>query len=294
MTWTLAGTTSNTSTSYPANWREVFRTYLNTRTGWSCTEAADNTGRTLMTYTFTDVRTNAPHTFYMYHNNQYIRRCSTFNSTPGDTTTDTYAQATIYQSSPTSGQVWRIWYSSENPRAMLVTFGKRNLMWFDGFSEAYVMPGELPRSSWLADGSQEDTSAFWTPSFPGTPIYHGAPHTSGTGTQLYATSGWQHNGYNGTLGPAMYDNTPIYSTSASSQHLDEYSVWLYSVNNADVRFHSPDADSTANSHGYSSGNNNGAVILSNNRYWLRRNSDLAQNSWIFDFGDTEPDFSQTA
>ena len=37
----------------------------------------------------------------------------------------------------------------------------------------------------------------------------------------------------------------------------------------------------------------GALILSSNRYWLRKNANLSENSWIFDFGDTEPDFSKT-
>lgn len=294
MTWTLAGTTSNTSNSYIANWREVFRTYLNTRTGWSCTEAPDSTSRTLCTYTFTDVRTNAPFTFYSYNSNQYWGRCSTFNGTPGDKTTDTRARDTLYTTSPTTGQVWRIWYSSENPRAMLVTFGKAILMWFDGFSQAYVMPGTQDRADWLASGAVDDSSSWWGPAFIQVPMFHGAPHETGSGSADYVTSGWQHNGLNGTLGPAMYDNIPIYSTYDGNHHLDDYSVWLYSVNQADVRFHSPDAGSTLYSHGYSLGNSASALILSNNRYWLRRDASLIRNSWIFDFGDTEPDFSKTA
>ena len=295
MTWTLAGTTSNTSTSYITNWREVFRTYLNTRTGWSCEEASDSTSRTLCTYTFTDVRTNAPFTFYSYHNNEYWRRCSTFTTTPGDKTSTAYGTTNIYSTNPAAGEVWRIWYSDQNPRSMLVTYGRYILAWFEGTPEAFISPGSLPRSTWLADGSAPDTSTWWTPAFTGGPYLHGAPHTPANSGSARLTCAIQHGGLYSKLPPAMYDNAPIWTTKETAYLAPyEYSQWIFSINQADVRYHAPgdtDALSSANANGYKA-TDPGALILSNNRYWLRRNANLSENSWIFDFGDTEPNFSR--
>ena len=295
MTWTLAGTTTPGVTDDTALWNEVFRTYLNTRTGWTAVEAPDSTSRTLITYTFTDSRTNTPFTQYSFYSSSYWRRCSTFNTTPGDKTTDNNGSISLYSTNNPAGEVWRIWYSDQNPRSMLVTFGRYVLAWFEGTPEAFISPGTQPRSTWLADGSAPDTSTWWTPSFTSVPNSHGAPHTNGSSGSARLTCTIQHGGANSKLPPAMYDNAPVWTTEDNSYFAPfEYSQWIFSINQADVRFHAPgDTGSlkTTNPHGYKS-TNPGTLILSNNRYWLRKNSDLAENSWIFDFGDTEPTFSK--
>ena len=66
------------------------------------------------------------------------------------------------------------------------------------------------------------------------------------------TTGWQFNGFDyDNLGAALYDNMPIYTTTDSGNgRLDEYSSWLYSINHADVRFHSPNGGSENAAHGF--------------------------------------------
>lgn len=294
MTWTLAGTTTPGVIDDNALWTEVFRTYLNTRTGWTAVEAPDSTSRTLITYTFTDKATNTPFTQYSYHNSQYWRRCSTFNTTPGDKTTDSTASLNLYATNNPAGEIWRIWYSDVNPRAMLVTYGKYVLAWFEGTPEAFISPGAQPRSTWLADGSAPDTSSWWSPAFTDAPYLGGAPHSSGSSGVYRLCCSIQHGGGNSKLPPAMYDNAPIWTTGDTNYlTLTGYSQWMFSINQADVRYHAPgdtNAFTQSSSYGYKA-TNPGALILSNNRYWLRRNSNLAENSWIFDFGDTEPNFS---
>ena len=150
MTWTLAGTTTNTLTNYADLYKEVFTTYLSTREGWSVTQGASNESVYHLNYTFQNTFSNEQHTFYMLWNgSRYLYRNNyTYTTTPGDNEASNSFAQNLYNVNVNEGEVYRVWYSTENNRTMMVTYGKRILMFCPGPSEAFVL--SKGQANWVA------------------------------------------------------------------------------------------------------------------------------------------------
>lgn len=300
MVWQLAGTTSGTSTTVGVNWKEVFQTYLSTRTGWTAVDHPSNASHTALTYTAKNLITNTDYTWY-YHKNSnspYFAETGTYTTTPGDSTSNNYPYASLYNSSLSSGTVFRIWYSTENDRDMLVTYGQRVLLWMGSQAEYWVWPGP---ENYAWDGSATRDSFCPLPASNGSGflVRHAPVQTTTNSSTYYGVPLATHQGYSGIQSqtPMMFSAFTMITTGDSSNpyYPNNYSLPYTTFNQADVKYH---CSSTGASIAYGTGfphqtSENQLLVLYQGNYYLRTEGDTNQNSFMLDFGPTEPNFSAT-
>ena len=220
---------------------------------------------------------------------------ATYTSVPGDTgsdTTNAWGTATAWSAFPGD---WRIWASSTDPEAILVTKAKSVVFYWPGPAEWNLRIDQ----NW--DGSADDNSACFGP-FIGQAYANllsgNYPAISGSSTSEYMmTSDIGHTAFDWTImsGGPYYLVTGVQwltSASTSNNYPTASSNIAIPRTGADTAWYLPDTNSSNNRYLCVDASDWTVLFESNqSKYWLLGTASLNRQAIAFNMGDTEPDFS---
>lgn len=306
MTWTKAGTTSSAHLNAGDHWREVFDTYLSTRTGWTVDTPPGEPNLRRLSYTFTNNWTGADKTFYYLFKyrlspldgqDQYILYPNNdrYTTTPGDNYTyfNDDRDNTQLSTLSASGTHWHVWYSDQNDRAILVTYGSSIQFCWYGFESGNFC---LPEAVWTGDGTDDAAvrgdGILMPHVYNWGMVYHGWPLVNQAG------SGWVYplQPYQGAtskqVNSAFVDSSPIWGVAYDQiQASDNQWTPLFQSTQNDVLMECPQAETVIT-------NPCVAVlqtIQSEAKFYLRGKHDefntLTKSALLFLMGDSAPDLS---
>ena len=283
----------------------LFDTHLPTKTGWTISAHPDATsykrsvklslpspwanGSNASSYWWVSWNTTTPNSWTWYED-------ATYTTVPGDLGTDTTnASSTSTQWSGFPG-AWRIWASSTDPQAVLVTKGKMVVMFWPGPTEWFLREDQ----NW--DGTTDTKGSCWGPYIGqsyGQLMCNNYPFTTGSNSSEYQmTVDVGHNTINWSgLGGGPYWLIPgvrwISSVSTTSNYPTSDSNPAFPRSGADIAWYLPDANTETNRELTISPAQAWSVMFETNssKYWLMGSSDISKQCLALDMGASEPDFS---
>ena len=220
---------------------------------------------------------------------------ATYTTVPGDLATD----ASTGYSGPiwsTSGH-WRIWESSTDPNAILVTKGKVVYFFWPGPSQWLARPD----LNW--DGSTDYQGSFFGPYIATTYrqlMCANRPYGDGGSTTEYQMT--VDVGYAGSTGVSILGGGPYWlvpglgfmaSVSTTTNAPEVGSMVAFPRTGADMAWFLSD-NNTVNGRNLATSNNVPWTLLyesNSGKYWLLGTSDLSREAMALDMGTSEPDLS---
>ena len=309
MTWSLLNeiVTDGTTTQLTDTvWPYHYDTALAGRTGFTVAAHPDaSSTKRIFSYTAPNPKKSGSDSTRHYWaswtaNYIYVYGDTTYTTTPGDLATYTgYATYTPnWNFAPGFGN-YRWWTSDQNPRALLMTVGKRMGWYWPGFTEwALDVRGE---DVW--DGTNASAGMQWPMPFSGGGNY--GAHCFGdrgqffdSTTARYMYPRWSIGDY-GTM-ETVYPNPTLFTEpdfwfydSNSNPNVHSYAV-APSVG-TDVAGYWPGSvfSTTSEQEAVGTINQQGQVILdtNTNKYWYIGMASTDFKSFAWDMGLTEPDMS---
>ena len=283
----------------------LFDTHLPSKTGWTVSAHPDASsfkrsvklslpspwkgGADAACYFWVTWSNTGPTTWTWYED-------STYTTTPGDLGNDTsnsWGTATAWSSF--TGD-WRIWESSTDPQAVLVTKGKKPVMFWPGPTQWFLRDD----TNW--DGTSDTNGSCFGPYIAqayGQLMCANYPHSFGTSSSEYVmTTDIGHTATDwSALGGGPYWLLPgvqwMTSPSTTSVYPQSASILALPRTGADIAWYLPDANTDQNREFETASGVPWTLLFesNNSKYWLMGTSDLSRQALAFDMGATEPDFS---
>lgn len=284
-----------------------FDTYLNGKTEWTVSSHPDtlaykrsvsitlpspwNGGNNVSSYFWLTWGSTTNPVNYTWYEDE------TYTTVPGDLGTSTLnAWTNNAQWSNFTGD-WRIWESSTDTSAILVTKGKQVTFFWPGPSEWMARPD----NSW--DGSSNNGGSCYGPYIASVwpqLINQNYPVTDGNVSSDYIMTVDFGSGYTSDksgLGGGPYWLIPgvqwMSSTGTSSNYPTPQSSAAFPRTGADIAWYFSDTNNNVNRHLTSNVSAPWTLLFESNqsKYWLLGSSDLNRQCLALDMGAVEPDFS---
>ena len=284
----------------------LFDTYLNGKTEWSVSAHPDssaykrsvsislpspwNGGSNVSSYFWVTWGSTSPSSWTWYED-------GTYTTVPGDLGTysiNAWSSSSLWTNF--SGD-WRIWESSTDTNAVLVTKGKQVIFFWPGPSEWMARPD----NSW--NGSSDNSGSSFGPYVASTwpqLINGNYPVTDGNNTADYTMTVDVGTGYTtdkSGLGGGPYWLIPgvqwMSGTSTSSNYPSTHSSAAFPRTGADIAWYFSDTNNDVDRHLTANTSSSWTLLFESNgsKYWLIGSSDLNKQCLALDMGTSEPDFS---
>lgn len=309
MAWTNVYTaTGGSDTEAETFWTYFLDTYLNSKEEWTVTAHPNGDGNyRSVQITRPNIYDNgADSTCHMwvrfygsigwYEWRWYFDR--TYTTTPGDLGTYTSTVSTMTRDWHDFSGSFRVWESSTDPRAILVTKGKWIAFYWPG-PENWMLkqdeewnngnrPGDISGSAQL--GPYVGSAAYQGPITCGYPVttstyaYGMVPDFGGNASQVGQTTPPE---------PLMLAGVSFFTNTGSNSYPGISSIQLFPRTGTDVLVWDPAETSTDDDRYFADATTAGVLMFntSDNKYYLTGDSDLSKRFCVFDMGTTEPDFS---
>lgn len=298
MTWTLAHTIADTSTTASQGAADAAAYLLDTvmpAKGFTVSAHPDASAfKRVMSYTLNNDITGSTYTLRWWasygsttSSNQFtVYDDPTYTTTPGDLANNSSfgSNWTVSSSYVGAGKSWKFWNSDQNANAILVTRGPKVWFYWPGISSACIYVDD----SWTGAAVNASTTYLpMTNSYPlngrRAPVYT----TSASTLYLHPAIGSPN------VGQLTYDGLfQGYELliSNSSGTIDSYASRAFSITAADVLLWLPAIPTTTRTV-FAQANERPMTLKMGTNYYLSSYKDRSSCSLMFDFGTSEPDFS---